>query len=131
MMRKLGAAAVYTVIEPQLFNNIAALFHTSGDTDHATTSEQLGNLAHHRPDSSACCGNDHCFPCLRVADVEQAHVGCKARHAEDSEVKRGVIHLAVEPGEIQPVGKFILLPAAVGEHHVSRLVIRMPGDFHP
>lgn len=53
----------------------------AGNT-HAAAALELGDLADHRTYRAAGRGHDHGFTRFRLSDVEQAHVGGEAGHAQ-------------------------------------------------
>ena len=116
-------------IEAQLVNHVPAFVGTAGNADNMAALE-LGDLPDHRPDGTTCSGNDYGFPGFRLADIEQAHVARKTRHAENAKRQRGVLHVGIEFGQARAVGKGIALPAAVGENQIARLVIRVLRGFN-
>src|ERR1035441_7960321 len=72
-------------IEAQLVDYIAALGGASGNADHAAAFD-LCNLSNYGAHCSGRSRHNYCLALLRLANIEQAEVSGKTRHAEKSNV---------------------------------------------
>ena len=88
---EIGAAVVDAGVEAEFVDDVAAFFGAAGNADDAAALE-LGDLADHRADRAGGSGDHDGFAGLRLANVEQAHVGGEAGHAEDAQRQRRFGH---------------------------------------
>ena len=106
---QIGRTVIEAGIEAELIDDVITFRLPPGDADHAAP-VQPGNLADDSTDRATGGRHHHGFAGLRLADVEQPHIGREARHAEDAQRQR-------RPGEIAQlvhagaVGEGVVLPA--------------------
>ncbi|MNT62328.1 hypothetical protein D3C72_2000370 [compost metagenome] len=77
---------IHDGVKAQFVFHEGALFRASGYA-HGARAFDAGDLAHHRADRSAGCGDNDGFTGLGLADFEQAAICREARHAQHP--KRG------------------------------------------
>ena len=82
LVGKIRSVVIQTEVKPEDLNRMAAFFCATGHADHPATFD-FANLPNGRA-NRACCGSNHQrFPRFRLPDIQQPHIGGKARHAED------------------------------------------------
>ena len=93
------------VLHPQAF------FRPAGDADHAGAGP-FGELPGDRAHGARGGGNDHGLAGFRLADLGDAGVGGRARHAEHAEIGRQRRAMALDLHQVIALGDVVRLPAA-------------------
>ena len=128
-LREVFGAVIDTGVKTQFLYRVVTLLCASGNTDHATALE-LRDLSNDRPYCASSCGNDHGFTWLRLTNIEQAGVGSKAWHAEQTQCIGGMRHLRIEFAHAHAIGQGMRLPAGIGHHQITGLVVGMLRHQH-
>ncbi|MND51640.1 hypothetical protein D3C80_426320 [compost metagenome] len=116
-------------VEAELLHQVAALVRAAGDAHHAAALDPRdlsGNAAHR----AGGTGNDHGFPGLWLAHVEQGEVGGHAGHAQGGEVEGQGRLVRVHLLEVARLAEEVILHADHAADVIARLELRVPGGQH-
>ena len=107
-----------TRVKPKLTDDVLALLGSTGDTNHPASLDPR-DLPDNRTHRTGCRRYDHGVVRLRLADVEQPHIGGVTRHAEDPNRSRNRGVRRVELSDVASVRDGILLPPIPTQHEVA------------
>ena len=116
-------------IKAQDLGGMSAFLCPACNPDHPAAFE-LTNLPYRCANRAGGGGHNQRFPCFWLTDIQQPHISSKSWHPHHSQRPGGMFRIIAKLHQPVTVGDVIVLPAAVAQHPLAWLVIRMVGGHH-
>ncbi|SAB29945.1 Uncharacterised protein [Enterobacter cloacae] len=103
---------------------MAAFLCATGYADHPATFD-FADLPYCRAHRAGRRGHHQRFTRFRLPDIQQSHIGGKARHTQNPQRPGRMRGIIAQLDQAAAVGKFILLPAAVAQYPFTGFEVGM------
>ncbi|CZV85377.1 Uncharacterised protein [Enterobacter cloacae] len=115
---------IQTLVKAQHLNGMAAFLCASGHTDDPAAFD-FTDLPNRRTYGPRCRGNHQSLTRFGLPDIQQPHIGGKARHSQNAQRPGRMGGIFAQFDQTTAVREVVLLPAAVSQHPFPCFKIRM------
>ena len=122
LLSEIRRVVIETHVKPKNLNSVAAFFCPTGYPDHAAAFD-FTDLPDCRPNRARRGGDHQRFTRFRLSDIQQPHIGGKARHPKNAQRPGGMGGIIAQLDQAAAVRKRVLLPAAVAQHPFTRFKV--------